>query len=335
MKILDHAVTGTVSDDPSDAVRARELLAVAGYFEPTSAATAPSSFGSGFGFGPEPDPTCSPSDSWGEDLPAAIRRFQAEVVGMDKPDGRIDPGGGTMTHLVAQARKKVFLEDRISKQYSDPRITAALNAAPPTILMGGIEKPHLIAARTLEMLRMLGYCCGLQEMKITEGIRSYEMMASYFLRKITNGTRGVRGQSYKHALEILNEHNKGEPYARGKVPAEHIKAVADKMRERCEAANVRVSMHVVSEADYRQLNVIDLGFNSNPLLKERNRARAFARLLDDFHAKNSAASHRCIRTYYPPHKLNSILSSPYGIELKVENAWHIEFTVAALPSALG
>src|SRR5262249_38473052 len=39
------------------------------------------------------------------ELGAAIARYQAEVVGMPHPDGRIDPGGKTIAHLRGGAAK--------------------------------------------------------------------------------------------------------------------------------------------------------------------------------------------------------------------------------------
>lgn len=315
MKILDQAVGANGAGVPQDIRRVEELLAIAG-------------FGDGGGHG-------KPTGGKPPDLGATIRKFQGEVVKAKKPDGRIDPDGETLWTLVAEARKQVFLQHRVSRNYGDARVTQAMGQTPPKVQCGDIQKPHLISPLTFGALQMLGYCCGLEHMKITEGIRTYEMMASYFLRKITDGSTGVRGDSYRHALEILAKHNKGKAYEKGKVPDEHTKAVADRMRKRCEQAKVRVSMHVVSENEYRALNVVDLGWGSNPQLQDKTRARVFARLLDSFHMKNKSAKFRFVRTYYPPHHLNKVLDSPYGKELKVENAWHIEFEVAGIPPILG
>ena len=57
-------------------------------------------------------------------------------------------------------------------------------------------------------------------------------------------------------------------------------------------------------------------------------------MLDSFHVKNPKAEHKFIRMYYPPHYLNSILDSPYGKELTIEKAWHIEFEVPNIPRAI-
>lgn len=43
-----------------------------------------------------------------------------------------------------------------------------------------IGQPTLISVSTIGALRLLRYCCGLEQMTITEGIRSYELMASYY-----------------------------------------------------------------------------------------------------------------------------------------------------------
>lgn len=309
MQILDHPV-GTVGGSAADASRVRELLDISGF-----------------------DGVCGEAPA--RPLEARIRDFQRQVVGLRVPDGRIDPGGETIGTLLAEARKQVFLYDRASRQYDDPRVTMAFAVPVPDVVIGNIQKPHLISQRTIGALQLLGYCCGLTSMTITEGIRTYEMMASYFLRKITDGSSGVRGEGYRKALQILADNNDGKPYAAGAVPQEHITAVADLMRERCEATKTRVSMHVVSEDDYRKLNVIDLGWNSNPMLKGKTMARVFARLLDSLHLANKRADTRFVRTYYPPHHLNPVLNSPFGREIKIENAWHLEFEVGSIPPELG
>lgn len=309
MQILDHAVDG-LGDAADDAARVRELLDI-------------TAFDGVCGMAPE------------RTLEERIRAFQHQVVGLKSPDGRIDPGGETIGTLLAEARKRVFLEDRVSRQYADPRVTTAMAVPVPEVVIGNIQKPHLISSRTIGALQLLGYCVGVTSMTITEGIRTYEMMASYFLRKITDGSSGVRGEGYRLALKILADHNDGKPYAAGAVPEEHVTAVAELMRTRCEATKTRVSMHVVSEDEYRKLNVIDLGWNSNPGLKGKTTARVFARLLDSFHAANKRAEHRFLRTYYPPHHLNPVLNSPFGREIKIENAWHLELEVGAIPAVLG
>lgn len=323
MKILDSAVGAGAFSLQADVKRVECLLGLAGYGALRKTMTVPA-----FSSLTRPKDACSASDG---DLEMRIRRFQREVVGLRSPDGKIDPGGTTITALLAEARKRVFLERRQSRVYDDARITEAIGRKLPEVVKGDIQKPHLVEARTIGALRLIGYMCGLDQMKITEGIRTYEMMATYFLTGVTNGRGGVRGESYRHALEILKQHHKGLPYGRGQAPAEHVQAVADRMRTRCQQLGVRVSRHVVSETEYAQLNVIDLGWNSNPKLKDVKRARAFARILDSFHVKNPAAKHGFIRTYHPPHYLNPALNSPYARELTVEKAWHIEFLTARIP----
>lgn len=330
--IIDQAVGGTGAPNATkDVLRVKELFEVARYH---TLASVPGVLGAG-------GQVCIDSsfrgigDPFSSKMEEVIRSFQREVVGSKSPDGRIDPGGGTIDALVAEARKTVYMVDKESRQYSDPRVTMAIAGKGfPNIMKGNIQKPHLISESTISALRLLGYCCGLQQMKISEGIRSYEMMASYFLRKITSGSRGVRGEGYRLALKILKEHNGGKPFVKGSVPDEHTKTVADKMRKRCKETKTRVSLHVVSEDEYKKLNVVDLGYNSNPVLQAKSQARLFARMLDTFHANNPHAKYKFIRTYYPPHYMNAVLNSPYAREIRKEEAWHIEFLVANIPASI-
>lgn len=315
-----------------DVLRVRELFAVARY-QPLLTGGFDSRDWARMSL--QPGPLGIIQDPFSSQLEEVIRCFQRELVGVKFPDGRIDTDGDTIHTLVAEARKAVCLVDRVCRQYSDPEVTMAIMGQGfPSVVKGSIEKPELVSWSTIAALRMLGYCCGLEQMTITEGIRSYELMASYFLRKITSGTSGVRGEGYRHALKILAEHNGGNPYPKGDVPQEHIKAVADRMRQRCEETKTRVSLHVVSEDEYRRLNVVDLGYNSNPTLKDASKARLFARMLDSFHVNNPLAKHRFIRTYHPPHYLNPVLNSPYAREIKKEEAWHIELVVSEIPKTI-
>lgn len=332
---MDHAklITASVgrqgADEARDVARVRKLLQICGRLVAAPEAIISSAMPRSSS--PVTAELCLPGAQ--TDLATAISIFQREVVRMRNPDGRIDPGGLSEAMLIAEARQTIYLGSATSLDRGDERVNAVLCAPIPNVKKGSIEKADLISSRTIAALRLLGHCVGLPEMVITDGIRSYATMARYFLTGITKGSSGTRGKCYAEAVKIMTEHNAGKAWTRSTLPAKHRDALAKKMEEICTKDGRRVSNHVVSEADYRKMNVLDLGYNSNPLLKEKLKARVFARLLDAFHRRNPQATHPFVRQYHPPHFMNRVLDdSLLGVELRKENAWHLEFTVANIPS---
>jgi hypothetical protein len=321
MQFLLQPVGAGAVNLPEDVAAVAELLGLAGHPPWTDALA---------GF--DQDLACVRLDA----LAAAVRTFQQRAMASRRPDGRVDPGGLTEAVLVAQARRGIWLGERKTAQRGNAAVTAALAGSLPAITLA-VDRPDLVSPRTIAVLELLGHCCDLPAMKVTEGIRTYERMAIYFLDGTTSGGKGVRGQSWTAAKKILDDHNKGKAWAKGEVPQAHVDALAATMRALVAAAGgkVRVSNHVVDEEQYAKLNVLDLGYNSNPLLKERNRARVFAHLLDSFHVKNSRAEHKFVQQYHPPHHLNAVLDTNLlGVELPVENAWHVELVVTAIPGGV-
>ena len=83
------------------------------------------------------------------ELDAAIERYQREVVGLRRPDGRIDPGGRTLTAL-AQGRRAPAPEPGEEPAQAAPAAPGTAAAAPAAPAPSGPRAP--LADATLERL---------------------------------------------------------------------------------------------------------------------------------------------------------------------------------------
>ena len=117
----------------------------------------------------------------------------------------------------------------------------------------------LVSHRTKQVLMQLGSLAGKTELVITSTIRTPEKQA-----ELMYNPTATYGKNGREVIEIANK---------GKQQKESKKITLQKMVQKIkelEKQGKRVSLHCVSEEEYRKLNVIDLGINSNGLASTRS-----------------------------------------------------------------
>jgi len=222
----------------------------------------------------------------------AITRFQAEVMHLGKPDGRVDPGGKTIGALLAAAAKP-----------ADP--APAAETISVTYGTGVAEAAQLVSPYAIAVIRKALAMAGMKAAVITSTLRlPGEQAATMYKNAVANlqAQFNLYGATGDEVLTVYRD-NKSKP-------AEAVIALMAKKIEGQLAAGRQVSRHVTTTAGYAKLNVIDLGVNSTraaagPTFNLAGLTKAFARLQAEGFIKTfideTAKSNTCWHLEIVPH----------------------------------
>ncbi len=219
---MSTGITGSVghgaSNQPTDVLRVQRLLAP---------------FAKKAGLSPLAD-----DGAVGPATIAAIKCFQADVLGFPAPDGRIDPGGRTWAALAGWGGDA---------------------ADPLRVVYGSDVEPaaRLVSDYSLAVIRKALGMAGMKAAVITSTLRLPQEQAATMYKnavKDLNAQIALYGGTGDEILRVYQA-NRGKP----------AEAVILLMRKAIEAQlelGRQVSRHVTTPARYAKLNVIDIGLHS-------------------------------------------------------------------------
>ncbi|SFG41679.1 hypothetical protein SAMN05518801_12416 [Novosphingobium sp. CF614] len=184
---------------------------------------------------------------------AAIEAFQSQVMKFPHPDGRIDPGGKTITALVAQSETQTGPAAAPTASAGTPSASGAIS-----VTYGNVDKklqlvsPYSIAVvvKALAMAKM-------NAAVITSTLRLPADQARIMYGNAKSNLANqfnLYGPTGDEVLKVFKD-NRDKPESQ----------VIDLMRLKIEeqlGKGRQVSRHVATIAGYGRLNVFDIGLNS-------------------------------------------------------------------------
>lgn len=228
---------------------------------------------------------------------AAILQFQAKALKLLAPDGRVDPGGRTITALLKQAG---------AGNPGTPGAPAspALGGSVPgtdTILVtyssGVAPAAQLVSSYSIGVIRKALAAAGMKAAVMTSTLRLPQEQAATMYK---NAAKSLTAQFQLYGPtgdEILQVYK-----ANKDKPADVVIALMKKKIEEQLAQGRQVSRHVTTPSLYNGLNVIDIGVNSTravagPSFNLNGLTKAFAKLATEGYIKTfideTAKSNTC------------------------------------------
>lgn len=181
----------------------------------------------------------------------AILKFQSDELHRAAPDGRIDPGGGTMAALLKQA---------------DAQAAAALAAAAAapsqgtekvTYASGVGPDARLVSSYAMKVIERALRAARVEAAVITSTLRKPAEQAAAMYKNAAKDLAAqfaLYGPTGDAVLKVFQKNQ-------ARDAATVIGLMAAKI-EQLAAQGKRVSLHVVTPASYAALNVIDIGVGS-------------------------------------------------------------------------
>ena len=202
----------------------------------------------------------------------AIVKFQSEVLHRAMPDGRVDPGGGTFTALLAMA------EAAAAAAAKEAAAAASQGTAKVTYGAGVEAEARLVSNYAMKVIERALRISKVDAAVITSTLRHPREQAAAMYK---NAAKNLAAQFALYGPtgdEILKVFQKNKAKDAGTV----IGLMAVKIEELV-AKGRRVSLHVVTPASYAKLNVIDIGLGgtraaAGASFKQGELTKAFAKL---------------------------------------------------------
>jgi hypothetical protein len=180
---------------------------------------------------------------------AVILRYQRTVVGLAKPDGKIDVGGKTFNAL---------LHNDTPKGNNVTSLVEEVSSTDTSKISFGRGAKRVVSQKSLNVIGMALEEAGMDGAVITSTIRSAYKQASvmykYAKRDLASQKR-LYGATGDKVLTVF------EANQQKMSKAEVIKLMTKRIKE-LTIGNKKVSRHAVSSAQYSARNVIDIGVNS-------------------------------------------------------------------------
>ena len=175
----------------------------------------------------------------------AITRFQAEVMQLNHPDGRVDPGGKTITRLLA------------APAGPGTAAPAAGGGVSVTYGTGVPATAQLVSPYAIAVIKKALAMAGMKAAVITSTLRPPEEQAAAMYKNASVNLQkqfSMYGPAGDEVLQVFSAN-------RAKPKATVIALMVDKI-EQLLANGRRVSLHVTTPAAYATRNIIDIGVNS-------------------------------------------------------------------------
>ncbi|MCW8127925.1 peptidoglycan-binding protein [Microbulbifer halophilus] len=198
---------------------------------------------------------------------SAIIWFQKNMVGMNHPDGRVDPNGKTFRYLTMylDESEQEEIEKNIdsvgtSKEVgvSKERVRSKAGLDGFQVTYNGVaEDKRSVDGYSINVIKLALKESGMAAAVITSTYRTPEEQAGIMLRNAKKSLKGqyrLYGSAGDQVLKVYEDN-------KSKKESEVVDLMVDKVNE-LSKKGIRVSKHCVSPEDYRKLNVIDIGVNS-------------------------------------------------------------------------
>lgn len=222
----------------------------------------------------------------------AILQFQAKALKLLSPDGRVDPGGRTITALLKDAAKPGVPAPPAlggSVPGTDTILVTYSSGVPPTA--------QLVSSYSIGVIRKALAAAGMKAAVMTSTLRLPQEQAATMYK---NAAKNLTAQFQLYGPtgdEILQVYK-----ANKDKPADVVIALMKKKIEEQLAKGKQVSRHVTTPQGYASLNVIDIGVNSTRAaaptsFNQNGLTKAFAKLASEGYIKTfideTAKSNTC------------------------------------------
>jgi len=267
-------------------------------------------------------PTLSVDGKNGKQTEEGIAKFQRYIVKLSKPDSRIDPNGRTEKTLVAKVVElDIEFIPTLLKKYNLKKEKFAITGSGPRIISYRSNAKKVLSTYTENIVKLAMAYGGINKCDISSTIRTfddqarimYDNCSAYPAATSVATLRTARGWGYSTAgqtIEKIYFDNKS------KSADETKKLMKDKIVELYKNGT-KVSLHCVSESDYKNKNVLDIPYSSVP----SNKRKAFEQALMGMAKETKNAR------YTQPAR-----GEIYITRLIIENkCWHIEISQTNKP----
>ena len=205
--------------------------------------------------------------SCGKKTKTAIEKYQRHIVKLKKPDQRIDPNGRSEKVLLAKisGMNKSTVADT-AKKYGLAKSGAHVHATGPKQIVYRTNARKVLSSFTEDVIKLAMTYAGINKCDISSTLRTFEDQTRIMYNNCgayPNATsvatlRSARGWGYAAAGRSVEE----VYYAKKIEGQEKCKrAMKDKI-EALYKESKKVSLHCVSEADYKNKNVLDIPYSS-------------------------------------------------------------------------
>jgi peptidoglycan hydrolase-like protein with peptidoglycan-binding domain len=170
-----------------------------------------------------------------------IEAFQKNIVKMIRPDGRVDPGGKSINVL-----------------NKTPVGMATIKALKVTYSSGIPTKKQIVSNYAISVIKMALKNAGIPHAVITSTIRKPEEQAVIMYQ---NAVKNLSGQFKLYGPtgdKVLTVYKANKSKSKNDV----IKLMTKEIEDQLKNGN-KTSKHVVTEAQYKTLNIFDIGVNSS------------------------------------------------------------------------
>ncbi|PKF80488.1 hypothetical protein CW749_06085 [Vibrio sp. vnigr-6D03] len=211
-----------------------------------------------------------------------IVAFQRKIMPGWKPDGRVDPKGRTFSSLLAFFNKKeqAKLSSSIKARHkycmlkAEPKLS--LNEYKVTYKHNIPNSKRIVSVNAISIIKLALARSGMKHAVITSTLRTPQEQASIMYRQATNNLK----EQYKlyswKGDKVLKVYEENKDKSRTDV----INLMANEI-ERMKASGHGMSRHIVSEDEYKKLNVIDIGVGSTRAKNETFNKKEFGKRLNE------------------------------------------------------
>lgn len=203
----------------------------------------------------------------GPNTVGAIKKFQRFYVKLKNPDGRVDPDGRSEKTLVAKALEidKKYLSD-LAQNFKLKKNSGSTYQSGPKVISYRINAKRVVSEYSENVIKLAMSYAGINRCDISSTIRTFYDQARIMHDNCqafpgatsVDSLRSSRGWGYAAAgRQVEAVYYKNTSLGRD----ETIKAMENEIK-RIYNQGQRVSLHCVSEGDYRLNNIIDIPYSS-------------------------------------------------------------------------
>jgi len=153
------------------------------------------------------------------------------------------------------------------------------------LTINNIEKPELISQKTKDIITKAGAASDNPSLTITSGIRSPQRQAQAMYNNLNSGVNIRYAAAGQEVIKVFNDNR------RTLSQEAIVQLMTNKINELSEKGK-RVSLHCVSEAEYKKLNIIDVSRaipNPRDFVKALIKEDAVTRVITPFSSNYNSA----------------------------------------------
>lgn len=210
---------------------------------------------------------------YGPNVGKAIKLYQQHTVKLKTPDGRVDPDGRSEKTLISKLLEiDVGLLPELVKKYGLKKVSQNHSGGVRTVVYRKHAK-KVVSVYSKNIVKLAMAYAGINKCDFSSTLRTFDDQArimynncsAYGTATSVNTLRAARGWGYAATGREVEQ-----VYYDTKASGESKTLAAMKSKiELFYKAGKKVSLHCVSEADYRRKNVLDIPYSSVAAAKKK------------------------------------------------------------------